>query len=155
MAQLQSPHAGRPHSARAKVRLEMRAPPGAAVARANETLSETAAAPASGRSAMTDLAHAVRPKSVLVAEVTGLLRRYPELGRAETRRLIEGFRKLPILEAALLTTDDQLRPRLDAFRRDHKWAIRPPLWHYLLGLVVPVTLAAVFGWGLWQAAVGG
>ena len=104
---------------------------------------------------MTDIARTTRPNSALVIAITQLLRRYPDLEPAETKRLVEGFRKLPILDVALMTADEQMRPRLDAFRRDYKRELRPPLWHYVLALALPSTLAATLAWGLWRTLVAG
>jgi hypothetical protein len=104
---------------------------------------------------MTDISYAIRPKSEQVIEATQLLRLYPDLEPAETRRLVEVFRTLPILDVALMTTDEFIRPRLDAFRRDHKRELRPPFWHYLVFLSIPSTLVMALTWGLWRAVVGG
>lgn len=104
---------------------------------------------------MTDATLAARPKSAQVLEVTQLLRRYPELEPAELKRLVAMFRTLPILDVALMTTDELVRPRLDAFRRDHKHELRPPPYYYLIVLAVPVAMVIALSFGFWRTAIGG
>lgn len=107
---------------------------------------------------MTDAAPAepvaFTPSSASSGNVAELLLRYPDLEPGELDRLIAGFRALPMLDQALMTADDRIRPRLDAFQRDHAPALRPPLWQYLVFLSVPGALLLALAWGLWRAAAG-
>jgi hypothetical protein len=62
--------------------------------------------------------------------------------------LIALYPRLSALDAALTTTDDELRSRLEAFRRDHRSKIRTPFRQYAALVVTPVIgIAAVF-WAL-------
>jgi hypothetical protein len=103
---------------------------------------------------MTDFARSARTISPLADEVAGLLWRYDRLRPHETERLLDAFKRLTALDVALMTSDEALRGRLDAFRRDHKSQLRPPLWHVALFLGTPVAMLAAVIWGLWQTAGG-
>lgn len=104
---------------------------------------------------MTDTIHAAPRASPEAAAVARLLRHYPRLDRPQMERLRQAFGALSILDMALLTTDETLRAKLDAFRRDHRPLFRPPASHYLAFLAIPGGLLIAMGWGLWTAAIGG
>jgi hypothetical protein len=53
------------------------------------------------------------------AHVEALLRNYPRISAAETSDILCFLKKGPPLEVALMTADDTLKDRLDAFRSDH------------------------------------
>jgi len=89
---------------------------------------------------MTDVTRSMRPVSPLANEVAELLRRYPRLHAGESERLLEAFKALTILDLALMTSDETLRARLDAFREDHKRQLRPPLLHFVWFLALPILL---------------
>ena len=103
---------------------------------------------------MSVAARGVPQLSAEAAEVAGLLRRYPDLAPAETARLIRRFRALPIQDVAVIATDEQLRPRLDAFRRGCRGAFGAPLRHDPVS-AIPGALILAAAWGLWSAAMGG
>jgi hypothetical protein len=88
-------------------------------------------------------------------EVGDLLRRYPKLDQRERERLLEGYKALTMFDRAMMTSDEGLRAPLDAFRRDHRRRLRPPLWQPILLLGMPVSMLIAVAWGLWQTAVGG
>jgi hypothetical protein len=90
----------------------------------------------------------------LALEARSLLSRYPDLEAAELDRLQRIFRRLPILETALITTETDLGGQLDRFRRDHPRYVHGPLWHGLLLLSIPATLASAFLWAIWQTITG-
>jgi hypothetical protein len=95
---------------------------------------------------MTDLTRSMRPVSPLANEVSELLRRYDRLSARESERLLEAFKALTILDLALMTSDEALRAALDAFREDHKRALRPPLLHYVWFLALPALLLVAAIW---------
>lgn len=81
-------------------------------------------------------------------EAVVLVRRYPDLSAAETDRLVEIYPKLPVLQLALMASDEELAPRLDAFRRDHARRLRTPA-RDLAALLSPVfLLAVVLAWAV-------
>ena len=52
--------------------------------------------------------------------VSHLLLRYPRVSEAESREILSFMRTARHLDIGLLTSNDRLRPRLDAFMADHK-----------------------------------
>jgi hypothetical protein len=54
------------------------------------------------------------------ARVSQLLRRYPRITDDETREIVAFMRNGRHLDIGLLTSDDEIRPQLDAFMADHK-----------------------------------
>lgn len=78
----------------------------------------------------------------LVDEATVLIRRYPGLSSGETDRLVEIYPQLPIVQLALMSSDDELAPRLEAFRKDHGRRLRTP-GHHIAALLSPVFLLAI------------
>ena len=84
-----------------------------------------------------------RPASPLAIEVRRLLSVYPHLSPTELRQLIDVFPKLPILDFGLMTADDQLAPKLEAFQAAHGRALRTPISSILAVLSVPAIVALV------------
>jgi hypothetical protein len=62
------------------------------------------------------------PASMTVGRerISGLLSRYPELSEQETREILDFLRTGRHLDVGLLTSDEALRPKLDAFMEEHK-----------------------------------
>jgi hypothetical protein len=52
--------------------------------------------------------------------VSGLLSRYPKLSEQEVREILYFLRTGRHLDVGLLTSDEALRPKLDAFMEEHK-----------------------------------
>lgn len=52
--------------------------------------------------------------------VAALLGRYPDVSKDENRAILEFMKNGRHLEIGLLTSNESLRPRLDAFMEDHK-----------------------------------
>jgi len=98
----------------------------------------------------TQLSPRSRPLSEAALTVESLLSRYPALDARELDTLIETFPRLAILDVGLLSADDRLGPRLDAFQRDHRKRLKPPLgtrmavWAMLAAL--PVAAATGVLW---------
>jgi hypothetical protein len=78
----------------------------------------------------------------LADEATVLIRRYPAISDAEADRLVAIYPKLPMLQLAMMSSDEELSPRLEAFRRDHAGRLRVPARH-IAGLLSPMLLVAI------------
>jgi hypothetical protein len=83
-------------------------------------------------------------------EVERLLRRYPDLRRDELHRLIHGFARLPMVDVALMTADEQLSRRLDAFHRDHGKKHRLGPGALIAFIALPGLLLAGLLWGIFS-----
>ena len=88
----------------------------------------------------------VRAASPIVEEVHDLVSRFPHLSEEELNRLIDLYPRLPILEAGLLTADEHLAPKLDAFCEQHGHRIRMPLSHLSVIFAVPAFYLLVVAW---------
>lgn len=86
------------------------------------------------------------------AHVEGLLRRYPDVADAEAAEILRFLKHGPTLEVALLTTDEQLRLRLDRFRADHPANFAIGAKHYLLVAVI-VAILVLAGALLWDVGL--
>ena len=95
-----------------------------------------------------------RPISPMASEARALLRRYPNLDLTELDRLLEIFPRLPILETALMTAEEDLRAKMHAFQREHRRQVRGPAWQGLVLLAIPAVMAAAFLWAIWQTVAG-
>jgi hypothetical protein len=84
----------------------------------------------------------------LADEATVLVRRYPDISRSEADRLVAIYPRLPILQVAMMSSDDELAPRLEAFRRDHACRLRIPLRHIAALLSPMILLAIILVWML-------
>ena len=96
-----------------------------------------------------------RPRSGKAAEVEALLLRYPHLREDELDRLIQVYPQLAMLDVALLTTDEALAPKLDAFVRENSRSLRPPLSHMLWLAALPAAAIAAALWALAVPATAG
>ena len=88
------------------------------------------------------------------ARVGELLRSYPAIDAGETAEILRFLKKGPPLEAALLTTDDQLRDKLRQFRKDHSRHFALGLREYLIVAILVLALAAGLAL-LWDSGLGG
>lgn len=73
-----------------------------------------------------------------------LIARYPNLSQSQIEQLIGVFPRLGALDLALMMSDDNLGPRLEAFCSAHRELISPSLADYaVIGaiLALPVMLA--------------
>jgi len=96
-----------------------------------------------------------RPRSGKAAEVEALLLRYPHLREDELDRLIQVYPQLAMLDVALLTTDEALAPKLDAFVRENSRSLRPPLSHVLWLAALPAAAIAAALWAMAVPATAG
>ena len=91
---------------------------------------------------------AVRAKRERVAR---LLSRYPAISERDVREIVEFLRTGRHLDIGLLTADDELRPKLDAFMEQHKKRFR-------VSLTEAALIAALLGaflvacWLAWSIA---
>ena len=90
----------------------------------------------------------VRAASPIAEEVQMLLVHYPHLSDDALDRLIAIYPRLPVLDAGLITADERLAPKLDAFHDAHGHRIRMPLSHVMVILAVPLFYLAVVAWFL-------
>jgi hypothetical protein len=95
-----------------------------------------------------------RPPSEAMAEVESLLGRYPNLSETELATLINLFPTLSILEVGLMTANDRLSGKFEAFHRDHARKIKMPVSSLIAFLAVPGTLMLAFLWWAFAPLVG-
>lgn len=70
--------------------------------------------------------------------VAGLISRYPHVSEKDRKEILEFLKEARHLEIGLLTSNDNVRPQLDAFMEDHKR-------HFRLGVLDLVRLLALIG----------
>ena len=87
-----------------------------------------------------------RPSSETMAEVESLLSRYPNLSEIELATLINLFPTLRILEVGLMTADDRLSRKFEAFHRDHGRKLKIPMSSLIAFFAIPATVASGFVW---------
>lgn len=75
-------------------------------------------------------------------QATELIERYPDLTSDEIETLVAIYPLLPPLHLALMASDVDLAPRLEAFRKAHRRRIRTPFRQYT-PLLIPLLLMAV------------
>jgi hypothetical protein len=83
----------------------------------------------------------------LAEEASALVGKYPNLTPGELERLIAIHPNLPMLHLALLASDDELAPRLEAFQNKYRRRIRTPFRQYA-AIFIPVAMLAVVA--LWS-----
>jgi hypothetical protein len=99
-------------------------------------------------------AHATRtevgPWPTLRERVAALLARYPKISKNENREILEFMKEGRHLEIGLLTSDETLRPNLDAFMEDHKKHFRVSFGETaaVVAMIAAFLLAAWLFWEL-------
>ena len=86
--------------------------------------------------------------ATLAAEATALVKRYPELSPEDVERLIAVLPRLPMLHLALMASDDELAPRLEAFQKQYRHRIRTPFRQYASFLIPVTMLVVITAWHL-------
>ena len=81
-----------------------------------------------------------------------LIERYPRVTEPQLEALIATFRRLSALDVALILSDEDLAPKLDAFRRDHASRIRTPFRQYAVLFAIAVLGLLVVLWSVTAAA---
>jgi hypothetical protein len=82
--------------------------------------------------------------------VADLLERYPRISAEEIREIITFLRTGRHLEIGLLTSNDRLRPNLDAFMHDHKAHLQVK-WREAVALIAGVGALLTMCWLIWEA----
>ena len=99
-------------------------------------------------------AHASRveagPWPITRERVAALLGRYPDVSKDENRAILEFMKNGRHLEIGLLTSDEKLRPNLDAFMEDHKRHFRVSFGEAaaIVAMIAAFLLAAWLFWEL-------
>ena len=83
-----------------------------------------------------------------INEATDLVSRYPNLSEIELARLINLYRSLSALDAALMISDEELGPKLDRFRDDQRSRIRTPFRQYAVLVWIAIAGIIVTAWAL-------
>ena len=96
-----------------------------------------------------------RPRTGMAAEVEALVMRYPHLREEEMDRLVEIYPQLAMLDMALMTSDEALAPKLDAFVRENGRRLRRPMSHLLWLATLPAAAIAAAVWALAAPATAG
>lgn len=81
--------------------------------------------------------------------VVEILHRYPDIDEEDRRLVLHLIQKAPALDNALLTSIDEIRPKLKAFRLDHRKELGPKFSHYLT-VISLLILAAISIHSLWD-----
>ena len=99
-------------------------------------------------------AHASRveagPSPIERERVAALLGRYPDVSKDENRAILEFMKNGRHLEIGLLTSNESLRPRLDAFMEDHRTHFRVSFGEAaaIIAMIAAFLLAAWLFWEL-------
>jgi len=88
-----------------------------------------------------------RQASALALRAEALIKRYPNLSEVETAELINLMPRLPMVDYGLITADDQLADRMEAFHRDHGDKLGPSLASTVTFLAIPSMV--VLGLVVW------
>jgi hypothetical protein len=93
-------------------------------------------------------ARALRSSRDRIAEI---IARYPRLSEPEVRQVIDFLKNARHLEIGLLTANQKLRPKLDAFMQEHKGQFGVSLWEATaaIGAIAAFVMAC---WLFWEAA---
>ena len=82
--------------------------------------------------------------------VSQLVRRYPRVTDDEAIEIIAFMRTGRHLDIGLLTSDDEIRPKLDAFMEDHKAEFRVKWWEGA-AVIGGIAVLLVLFWLVWEA----
>ncbi len=83
-----------------------------------------------------------RPLSELTIEVRRLLGNYPNLSEDELAVLIELYPRVPLIDIALLSADEQVGDKLDSFHHEHVARMPPTMATLAAFLWFPALLVA-------------
>lgn len=81
-------------------------------------------------------------------DASELIARYPQLSENELTRLINLYREMPALDAALMISDEALGPKLDRFVKDHRKRIRTPFRQYAALAMTAVLGLTMTAWAV-------
>lgn len=93
-----------------------------------------------------------RPPSRIALDFEAILVRYPRVTSLEVEELISLYRRLAMLDLALMVADKRLAGNVDAFWRDQKTRLRSPI----MTIIVRAAFAAIIiaGATVWQMGAG-
>ena len=98
-------------------------------------------------------AHASRveagPWPITRERVAALLGRYPDVSKDENRAILEFMKTRRHLDVGLLTSNESLRPRLDAFMEDHKRHFRASFGE-VAAIVAMIAAFLLAAWLFWE-----
>ena len=92
----------------------------------------------------------IRPFRSNRERVSELLVRYPRLSEEEASEILQFLRTARHLDVGLLSRNDNLRPRLEAFIRDHQRHFRVN-WREGVAVAGGVLVLLVTAWLIWAA----
>ena len=87
-----------------------------------------------------------RPLSQTALRIEALLNRYPHLDEPDLETLIRSYPYLPMVDYAVMTADDRLAGKLEAFHRDHGHKLKSPVNALVAFVAVPALVAAGALW---------
>jgi hypothetical protein len=82
--------------------------------------------------------------------VADLVRRYPQITKEEAIEIIAFMRTGRHLDIGLLTSDEEIRPKLDAFMDDHKADFRVRWWESA-AVIGTIAVFLMTFWLVWEA----
>jgi hypothetical protein len=83
--------------------------------------------------------------------VAHLLSRYPRVSTVESREILDFMQNGRHLEIGLLTSNDNIRPRLDAFMADHAAHFRIK-WSESAAVIGAIVIFIAVCWLMWELA---
>jgi hypothetical protein len=92
----------------------------------------------------------VRPELHSRDRVAELLGRYPHVSEQDRSDILAFMRKGRHLDIGLLTANDKLRPKLDAFMRDHRAHFRVK-WGEAALVIGGIAALLIVLWLIWEA----
>ena len=92
----------------------------------------------------------VAAQPVARERVAELLGRYPSVSDDERHEILNFMRTGRHLDVGLLTSNDRLRPKLDAFMKAHKAHFRVK-WSEGAAVVAAIAALIVIFWLIWEA----
>lgn len=84
-------------------------------------------------------------------DLADLISRYPNLSEVELARLINLYRHVSALDVALMSSDEELGPKLNDFFEDHRSQLKTPFRQYAIFVAIGVVGMIVT---IWAAIVG-
>jgi hypothetical protein len=89
-----------------------------------------------------------RPATAERVQADWLVSRYPNLSEPELARLIVLYRSLSPVDLALMSSDENLGPKLEQFIGDHRTHVRTPLAQYATLIMIAVFGFIITAWAV-------
>jgi hypothetical protein len=90
-----------------------------------------------------------KPRRSNSERVAELVSRYPGVTEDEAQEIVTFIRKGRHIEVGLLTCDDAIRPKLDAFMEEHKADFGVKWWEGA-GVTGAIAIALIIVWLIWE-----